>query len=179
MNLITTMKQARYTKEVDHHFGLSSDYYCHFTSPIRRYPDLFIHRLVKKYIRKKLNNDVTRELYDKQAEKVAKHCCYTERNADNAEEELAKIEIMQYMSANPEIEYKAIIYSINRSSASILINNVVTGSIKCKNLDDSASTIMINDKEYCLGDEITVTFKEYSIKNSKLIFEIVEGENNE
>ena len=174
LNLITTMKQARYTSELGNHFGLASDYYCHFTSPIRRYPDLFIHRLVKKYIRKKLNNDVTRELYEKQAEKVAKHCCYTERNADNAEEELQKIEIMQYMSNNPEKEYEAVIYGINKTGAAILVNNIITGFIKGKIPEDSDTTIFINDMEYKIGDKLTVEFKEYNVKNAKLIFEISE-----
>jgi ribonuclease R len=176
MNLITTMKQARYTKELDGHFGLASQYYCHFTSPIRRYPDLFIHRLVKKYIRKKLNNDVTRDLYDKLSEKVSKHCCYTERNADRAEEELNKIQAMQYMADNPEREYSAIIYGINKSGLLVLVNDVVSGFIRAKNNEDDGevSSIVINDITYKIGDKINVSFKEYDVKNSKLIFEPLE-----
>ena len=177
MNLITTMKQARYTKEIDGHFGLASQYYCHFTSPIRRYPDLFIHRLVKKYIRKKLNNDVTRELYDKLSEKVSKHCCFTERNADRAEEELNKIQVMQYMADNPEREYSALLYSISKNGVSILVNGVVSGFIKAKNNneDGKASEILIGENLYKIGDEIKVMFKEYDVKNSKLVFDFVEG----
>ena len=177
MNLITTMKQARYTKELDGHFGLASQYYCHFTSPIRRYPDLFIHRLVKKYIKKKLNNDVTRELYSSLSEKVAKHCCYTERNADRAEEELNRIQTMQYMADNPEREYSALIYGINKNGLLVLVNEVVSGFIRAKNNneDGEVSAIVINDITYKIGDKINVSFKEYDVKNSKLIFEPLEG----
>lgn len=176
MNLITCMKQAKYTKETGDHFGLASNYYCHFTSPIRRYPDLFIHRLVKKYIRKTLNNDVTRELYEKTSETVAKHCCFTERNADRAEEELDKIQIMQYLSAHPEREYTALIYSITKSGISVLVNDIITGAVKIRNATpgENASEVVSDDKVYRVGDRLRVTFKEYNVKNAKLVFEVVE-----
>lgn len=176
MHLITTMKQARYTKDYNPHFGLSSDYYCHFTSPIRRYPDLFIHRLLKKYIRKTINNDVTKALYEKSAETVAKHCCFTERNAQRAEEELDKLNVMQYMSRNPEVEYEALVYNITSNGLSVLVDGIVTGSIRLHNITttDKASEILVNGESYKIGDVLKVTFKEYNVKNVKLFFEISE-----
>jgi ribonuclease R len=178
LSLITAMKQARYTSEHGPHFGLATDYYCHFTSPIRRYPDLFIHRLVKKYIRKTLNNDVTIPLYEKEAEKVAKHCCYTERNADKAEEELNNLQIMDYMINNPEVEYDALIYAIGNSGLSILVNDVFSGTVKLQPEEKTAYEITVDGKTYKVGDKIKVYFKEYEVKHGRIIFKIVEDDAN-
>jgi len=173
LNLITTMKQARYTNSPGAHFGLSIDDYCHFTSPIRRYPDLFIHRLVKKYIRKTLNNDVTIALYEKSSEIVSKHCCFTERNADRAESELNDLQIMDYMINHPQIEYNALVYSISNNGFAILVNDLFSGYVRAKVTEKTNSQLTSNNKIYKIGDRIKVYFKEYEIKNGRIIFKVV------
>lgn len=87
---LRSMKQARYTPENSGHFGLAANYYTHFTSPIRRYPDLQIHRIIKDNLRGRMNGE-RMEHYRKILEEVTKHASETERRADEAERETVKL----------------------------------------------------------------------------------------
>lgn len=87
---LRSMKQARYTTACTGHFGLAANYYCHFTSPIRRYPDLQIHRIIKENIRGRMN-DNRREHYESILDAVAKQASETERRAEEAERETVKL----------------------------------------------------------------------------------------
>ena len=94
---LRSMKQARYTPENSGHFGLAANYYTHFTSPIRRYPDLQIHRIIKDNLRGRMNGE-RMEHYRKILEEVTKHASETERRADEAERETVKLKKVEYMS---------------------------------------------------------------------------------
>ena len=93
---LRSMKQAKYTVANTGHFGLSAKYYCHFTSPIRRYPDLQIHRIIKENINGKLNED-RKNHYEKILFEVADHSSKTERRAEEAEREVEKMKKVEYM----------------------------------------------------------------------------------
>ena len=94
--LLRSMKQAKYTTVSTGHFGLATNYYCHFTSPIRRYPDLQIHRIIKDNLRGRMNQKRI-EHYDSILAEVAKHSSEMERRADEAERETDKLKKVEYM----------------------------------------------------------------------------------
>ena len=93
---LRSMKQAKYTPENTGHFGLATTYYCHFTSPIRRYPDLQIHRIIKEDLRGRMNEN-RREHYEKILPEVTKQCSEREHLAEEAERETIKLKKVEYM----------------------------------------------------------------------------------
>ena len=97
--MLRSMKQAKYTINCTGHFGLACQYYCHFTSPIRRYPDLQIHRIIKEQIRGKLNEKRI-EHYNEIMPEVAKHSSEMERRADEAERETDKLKKVEFMEGH-------------------------------------------------------------------------------
>ena len=88
---LRTMKQAKYTTECSGHFGLAAKYYCHFTSPIRRYPDLQIHRIIKDNLRGRLEREGKTEHYQAILDEVARQSSVCERRAEEAERESDKL----------------------------------------------------------------------------------------
>ena len=96
--MLRTMKQARYTTECSGHFGLAAKYYCHFTSPIRRYPDLQIHRIIRDNIRGRLQREGKTEHYREILEYVAEQSSVCERRAQEAERESDRLKKAEYMS---------------------------------------------------------------------------------
>ena len=93
---LRSMMQAKYSTDCTGHFGLAFDYYCHFTSPIRRYPDLQIHRIIKDHLRGRMN-EAKASHYEEILDEVAKHSSETERRAEEAERETEKLKKAQYM----------------------------------------------------------------------------------
>ena len=110
---LRSMKQAKYTPENTGHFGLAASYYCHFTSPIRRYPDLQIHRIIKENLRGRMNDD-RRDHYEKILTEVAKQSSQRERLAEEAERETVKLKKVEYMSARIGEEFEGVISSITK-----------------------------------------------------------------
>lgn len=172
MNLITTMKQAKYSEDNIGHFGLGSRAYCHFTSPIRRYPDLVNHRMLKRYIRKTLNSDVLRDYMAKSIEQIAKECSRSERNAARAEEEYDKIKSLEYFLNNSSNEYEGIIYSITSKGINILVDNCISGFVRMKGMQYNTDTFTgeYNGNTYKIGDRIKVFFSEFDTKDKRLLF---------
>ncbi len=106
--VLRSMKQAKYQSENYGHFGLAAQYYCHFTSPIRRYPDLQIHRIIKESMDGKMT-DSRRKRYEKILPAVANRCSVMERLADDAERETDKLKMVEYMSGKIGEEFEGII----------------------------------------------------------------------
>ena len=105
---LRSMKQAKYTTECTGHFGLAARYYCHFTSPIRRYQDLQIHRIIKDSLRGRMNQEKI-EHYRKILDEVAKQSSERERRADEAERETIRLKKAEYMSRHLWEEYDGVI----------------------------------------------------------------------
>ena len=170
--VLRTLKVARYEAENQGHFGIASKYYCHFTSPIRRYPDLFIHRIISKYLED--NYDVEEnfvEEYKKQAEEKAKQSSERENIATKVERESEDIKKAEYMESRIGEEYEGIISSVTSFGIFVELENTVEGLIR---FDDLGDEYFIYDEErkmligeqtrttYKIGDKINIRVKDAS-----------------
>jgi ribonuclease R len=125
---LRSMKQARYSSECDSHFGLAAKRYCHFTSPIRRYPDLQIHRIIKDVLRGRMRPERV-EHYNSILPETAEHSSVTERRAAEAERETVKMKKAEYMQAHIGEEYDAVISGIMSYGIYAELPNTVEGLI--------------------------------------------------
>ncbi len=170
--VLRTLKVARYEAENQGHFGIASKYYCHFTSPIRRYPDLFIHRIISEYL--KDNYDVGEkfiEEYKKQADERAKQSSERENIATKVERESEDIKKAEYMEGKIGEEYEGMISSVTSFGIFVELENTVEGLIRFEDLGDE---YFIYDEErkrligehtkktYKIGDKIKIKVKDAS-----------------
>lgn len=125
---LRSMKQAKYTIDCTGHFGLACPYYCHFTSPIRRYPDLQIHRIIKEQIRGRLNEKRI-DHYNEILPEVARHSSEMERRADEAERETDKLKKVEYMEGRIGEIYEGVISSITAWGVYVELPNTIEGMI--------------------------------------------------
>lgn len=132
---LRSMKQAKYTPENEGHFGLATTYYCHFTSPIRRYPDLQIHRIIKDNLRGRMNHKKM-EHYQGILPEVTKHSSEMERRAEEAERETVKLKKAEYMEAHVGEVFEGVISSITRWGMYVELDNTVEGLIHVTNMTD-------------------------------------------
>ncbi len=132
---LRSMKQARYTPEAAGHFGLAAQHYCHFTSPIRRYPDLQIHRIIKDVLRGRMNEARTSH-YQALLTDVAEHCSRTERRADEAERDTVKMKKAEYMMQHIGEECDAVISGIMSYGMYAELPNTVEGLIHVTRMYD-------------------------------------------
>lgn len=126
--MLRSMKQAKYTINCTGHFGLACQYYCHFTSPIRRYPDLQIHRIIKEQIRGRLNEKRI-DHYNEILPEVAKHSSEMERRADEAERETDKLKKVEFMEDHIGEIYEGVISSITAWGVYVELPNTIEGMI--------------------------------------------------
>ncbi len=164
---LRSMKQAKYTVECTGHFGLACQYYCHFTSPIRRYPDLQIHRIIKEQLRGRLKENRI-EHYEKKLPEVAKHASKMERRAEEAERETDKLKKAEYMEERIGEVYEGVISGITQWGIYVELPNTVEGLIHVASLPgdyfcyDEKSYEMVGQETgmtYKLGERITVQVK--------------------
>lgn len=132
---LRSMKQARYTPENTGHFGLAANYYTHFTSPIRRYPDLQIHRIIKDNLRGRMKPEKIAH-YEKILPEVAKASSERERRADEAERETIKLKKAEYMSRHVGEVYEGVISGLTRWGMYIELENTVEGLVHVANMPD-------------------------------------------
>ncbi len=161
---LRSMKQAKYTTDNDGHFGLATRYYCHFTSPIRRYPDLQIHRIIKENLR----NGITEKRfshYNKILPEVAVHSSAMERRADEAEREVEKLKKAEYMKQFIGETFEGVISGITTWGIYVELPNTIEGMVRVTNLKgdyyyyDEEQYIMIGEhtkKTYKLGEKVKV-----------------------
>ncbi len=132
---LRSMKQARYTTENTGHFGLAAKYYTHFTSPIRRYPDLQIHRIIKDNLRGRMKKDKIRH-YACILPEVAEHTSETERRADEAERETVKLEKAEYMRQYIGETYEGVISGMTNWGMYVELPNTVEGLVHVTRMTD-------------------------------------------
>ncbi len=132
---LRSMKQAKYTPENTGHFGLAASYYCHFTSPIRRYPDLQIHRIIKDNLRGRMTEERIRH-YDNILTEVAKQSSQRERLAEEAERETIKLKKTEYMEEHIGEEFEGVISGITKWGIYVELSNTIEGLIHVTNMYD-------------------------------------------
>ena len=156
LNLVLrTLKLARYEAKNIGHFGIGSKYYCHFTSPIRRYPDLFIHRIISEYFEA---SDNKKQKFAKQAEKFAKTSSEAEKTAQKVERESVDIKMAEYMESKIGEEYEGIISNVTNFGVYVELENTIEGLIRFENLGDE---YFIYDDEHktLTGEKSRVVYK--------------------
>ena len=131
---LRSMQRAKYSTECMGHFGLACQYYCHFTSPIRRYPDLQIHRIIKDSIRGRLNEDRIAH-YESILTKVAKDSSLRERTADDAERETDRLKKAQYMAGKIGERFTGIISSVTNWGIYVELENTCEGLVHISKID--------------------------------------------
>lgn len=131
--VLRSMKQAKYSIECTGHFGLACQYYCHFTSPIRRYPDLQIHRIIKDQLRGRLGEERILH-YRGILPEVAKHSSETERRADEAERETDKLKKVEYMEDHMDECFDGVISGVTSWGIYVELSNTVEGLIHVSKL---------------------------------------------
>ena len=135
--ILRTLKVAQYESENKGHFGIASKYYCHFTSPIRRYPDLFIHRIISKYIEKNYSlSDDDLDKYSEQATKYARTSSEREKIAQKVERDSVDIKKAEFMQSKIGEEYDGIISNITAFGVFVELENTVEGLVRFENLGD-------------------------------------------
>ena len=182
--ILRTLRVAKYEAENKGHFGIASKYYCHFTSPIRRYPDLFIHRIISKYLDNDyLVNDFWIKKYEKRAEKRAENCSERERVATKVEREAEDIKKAEFMEGKIGEEYEGIVSSITNFGIFVELDNTVEGLIRYEKLGDEY--FIYNEekrqaigehtgKVYQIGDKVKIRVANASKLMRQIDFEICE-----
>ena len=182
--ILRTLKVARYESENKGHFGIASKYYCHFTSPIRRYPDLFIHRIISKYLKQGYNlSEEEIEKYSAQATKYAETSSEREKIAQKVERESVDIKMAEYMENHIGEEYPGIISSITSFGVFVELENTVEGMIRFDKLgdeyfiyDEDRKTLMGEKTKtmYHIGDKINIRVIAADKQTRRIDFEKVE-----
>ncbi len=154
---LRSMKQAKYTPENTGHFGLAASYYCHFTSPIRRYPDLQIHRIIKENLRGRMNEE-RRAHYANILTEVAKQSSQRERLAEEAERETVKLKKVEYMAERIGEEFEGVISGITKWGIYVELPNTIEGLIHVTNLYDDRYNY-IEDSYEMVGEHTGKVYK--------------------
>ena len=176
---LMSMKKARYQEDDLGHFGLASLNYCHFTSPIRRYPDLCIHRIIKECLHKGFDKSKLYELEDYVTE-ASFQSSKTERRADDAERAVDDLKKAEFMSKQIGKDFEGVISGVTNFGIFVQLPNTVEGLIKLENLPkddyvflDKKMMLCGTKRNYCLGDTIKVKVAASNVFTRKIDFEPV------
>ena len=163
--VLRSMMQARYTAENGGHFGLAAKYYCHFTSPIRRYPDLEIHRMIKKMLHGELDEKAS-AYYRRKMPDWAKHCSKQERVAEDAERDTDALKNVEFMEDKVGQIYEGIISGVTNWGIYVELPNTIEGMVALSQMDDDyyefdEKKMLVfgkrTKKSYRLGDKVVVS----------------------
>ncbi len=146
--MLRSMQKAKYSSYCKEHFGLSRACYCHFTSPIRRYPDLFVHRMLKYLIDDRFDDRLMNGEFIR-AEEVATHSTETERKADEAERDVDELKKTEYMHTLLGEECDGIVSGVTQFGVFVELENTCEGLIRIETLNDP--NLVYNEKMYTLS----------------------------
>ncbi len=180
--MLRSMKQAKYHPESVGHFGLSTEFYTHFTSPIRRYPDLIVHRLIRKYLLEGKIDEKTQMKWASILPEIAEHSSNMERRAVDAERETDDLKKAEFMLDKIGEEFDGIISSVTNFGMFVELPNTVEGLVHVSYMTDDyyhydeRHYAMIGERTgnvYRIGDEITVRVVNVDKEERSIDFEIV------
>ncbi|MBP1947895.1 ribonuclease R [Virgibacillus litoralis] len=179
--MLRSMQQAKYDPQSVGHFGLATDFYTHFTSPIRRYPDLIVHRLIRTYlIEKKLDAKTTKHWKDSMPE-IARHTSGRERAAVDAERETDDLKKAEFMQDKVGEEYTGVISSVTNFGLFVELENTIEGLVHVSNLTDDyyhyddRNYAMIGERTgniYKIGEEVEVRVVKVNLDERIIDFEL-------
>lgn len=179
--MLRSLKKAIYSPDASTHFGLAAEYYCHFTSPIRRYPDLQIHRIIKGHIKGKYSEDGLQKLYERTA-LAAEQSSKMERIADEVERDTEKIRIAEFMSDKIGQEYEGVVSGVTNFGVFVELENTVEGLVHISNMvddyyiyDDEKKELFGqgSHKTYKIGDRVKVRVDNVSIPKAEIDFALI------
>ena len=181
---LRSMQQAKYTVDCTGHFGLAADYYCHFTSPIRRYPDLQIHRIIKENLRGRFV-DKRREHYESLLPVVATETSRLERRADEVEREVDKLKKVQYMTAHIGEVFEGIVSSVTGWGLYVELPNTIEGLVHISTIEGDYYHFVEEtyeligertNRHYKLGQSVKVMVEACDTMARTIDFSLVEDE---
>ena len=185
--ILRTLKIARYESTNKGHFGIASKYYCHFTSPIRRYPDLFIHRVISEYLKNNYNMKEERlEELGVKATKYAESSSDAEKIATKAERDAEDIKKAEFMENKIGEEYFGIVSSITSFGMFVELESTVEGLIRFEHMgneyfiyDENRKTLIgeRTNRVFKIGDQVKVRVIEANKMLRKIAFELVADKN--
>lgn len=181
--ILRTLKLARYESENKGHFGIASKCYCHFTSPIRRYPDLFIHRVISEYIKNNYNlPENTIENLKQQAEERSKQSSEREKVATEVERDAEKMKKSEYMEGKIGEEYEGIVSSVTQFGMFVELKNTIEGLVMFDNMGDDYFVYdeqrknLVGErthKTYKIGDKVKIRVIRANKQLREIDFELV------
>ena len=180
--MLRSMQQAKYDPESLGHFGLSTEFYTHFTSPIRRYPDTIVHRLIRTYLIEGKLDEATREKWNAELPEIADHSSKMERRAVDAERDTDELKKAEYMEDKIGEEYDGIISSVTNFGMFVELPNTIEGLVHVSYMTDDYYRFderhyaMIGERTgnvFRIGDEITVRVVKVNKDEHSIDFEIV------
>jgi ribonuclease R len=182
--LLRTMKQAVYSERCLGHFGLAADYYCHFTSPIRRYPDLIVHRTLRALMAGELTERL-RSRWDKKMPEMGRHTSERERAAMEAERETVELKKAEFMSDKVGEAFEGIISGVTQFGFFVQLPNTVEGLVHVSTLTDDY--YHFHDRIYALvgertrrrfrlGDRVVVTLRHVDVETRQIDFVLCQEE---
>ena len=181
---LRSMMQAKYSTECLGHFGLAFDYYCHFTSPIRRYPDLQIHRIIKDHLRGRMS-EAKASHYEEILDEVCKHSSETERRAEEAERETDKLKKAQYMENHVGEKYEGIVSGVTAWGLFVELENSCEGMVRAASMNDDFYVYdednmkLVGErthKEYTLGQKVMIRVVSADRISKSIDFRIITGD---
>ncbi|MBA4537076.1 ribonuclease R [Bacillus aquiflavi] len=180
--LLRSMQQAKYDPESLGHFGLSTKFYTHFTSPIRRYPDLIVHRLIRTYLIEGRLDEAMRARWEADLPEIAEHSSKMERRAVDGERETDEMKKAEFMADKIGEEYDGIISSVTNFGMFVELPNTIEGLVHVSYMTDDyyhydeRHYAMIGERTgnvFRIGDEITVRVIDVNLDEYSIDFEIV------
>ena len=181
--MLRSMKQAKYDAQSTGHFGLAAEFYSHFTSPIRRYPDLIIHRVIREVLEQGQMSDKRHEYLSERMVDIAKQSSERERASVDAERETEALKKAEFMLDKVGEEFEGLISSVTNFGIFIELDNTVEGLIRLSDMHDDyyhyheAQHALIGErtsKMYRLGDEVKVRVARVSTEEHTIDFELVD-----